>query len=72
MYTNTPLDNHWDGTYPFFIVDPTKDRNLFHGITAATVPVWLWFGIAMNAYVNCIQIFIGNEKFAPGRLVYPL
>ena len=29
MYTNTPLDNHWEGTAPFLIVNPLRERNWF-------------------------------------------
>ena len=28
MYTNTPWDNHYTGTDPFLVTDPTRERNL--------------------------------------------
>ena len=33
MYTNTPWDNHFRGTDPFLVTDPTVERNLLQAIT---------------------------------------
>lgn len=49
MYTNTPLDNHFHGTDPFLITDPTMERNWFQKwITPVLNPVILTFGLWGN------------------------
>lgn len=71
MYTNTPLDNHFEGTAPFLIVDPTRHRTLFQ--KACAIGTWciLFFGVWGNYFadlsVNINNIFDvkhKNHKFA--------
>mmetsp|Transcript_34284 Transcript_34284/g.45323 ORF Transcript_34284/g.45323 Transcript_34284/m.45323 type:complete len:455 (+) Transcript_34284:57-1421(+) len=72
MYTNTPLDNHYKGSDPFLIVDPTYERNFIcKWITPFLNPIFLFFGIPVNYIVNTIQLLKGNENFTIGKL-FPL
>lgn len=73
MLTNTPLDNHWEGTAPFLIVDPTKHRAWWQ--TLLLVPlhqVILFFGPIGNYTIHLIGLFKGNETFSIGKLFLPM
>ena len=72
MYTNTPLDNHYEGTAPFFIVDPTKERNFFQSkIMVWLNPVFLFFGIPANYWAHLVQLLCREENFSIGKLFFP-
>lgn len=73
MYTNTPWDNHFKGTDPFLITDPTVERNWFTTyVTPTILPVVLIFGLPGN-YLNHLQgILEGSEIFSLGKLCLPI
>ena len=73
MYTNTPLDNHWDGTSPFLVVDQTCERSLYQKyITPYMTPILLFFGIPANFFAHLTELLSGNEEFSVGKLFLPL
>ena len=73
MYTNTPLDNHFKGTDPFLVTDPTVPRNFFQRIiTPLLNPLVLIFGIWGNYSFHLTELIKGNEKPSLGKLVFPL
>ena len=73
MYTNTPLDNHWDGTAPFLIVDQTSDRNFFQAYIAPYAnPIILFFGLHGNWIKHLNELTQGTEEFSYGKLLVPL
>jgi fatty acid desaturase len=72
MYTNTPWDNHFKGTDPFLITDPTVERNWFNGyITPVLLPIVLIFGLPGNFINHLMGIFDGSEIFSLGKLLLP-
>jgi hypothetical protein len=73
MYTNTPLDNHWNGTAPFLIVDQTVERNFFQShITPYISAIFLFFGLHSNYLKHFYELFEGNEEWSNGKLLVPL
>jgi len=73
MYTNTPLDNHFNGTEPFIRVDPTKHRLWFQKwIVAFLNPVALFFGTEANWIAHTVELFRGNENLSIGKLCVPI
>ena len=73
MYTNTPLDNHFRGTDPFLVTDPTVERNWFQKyITPYLNPIVLIFGIWGNYTFHLSELIRGNEKFSTGKFIFPL
>jgi len=74
MYTNTPLDNHWAGTAPFFIVDPTTERNFVQSKLLIWLnPVFLFFGIfPANYFAHFVQLVCREENLSIGKIFYPL
>mmetsp|Transcript_59036 Transcript_59036/g.129618 ORF Transcript_59036/g.129618 Transcript_59036/m.129618 type:complete len:491 (-) Transcript_59036:349-1821(-) len=73
MYTNTPWDNHFKGTDPFLITDPTVERNfLQRWILPYVNPVILMFGLYGNYIAHTVELLKGNEKFAVSKLLFPL
>ena len=72
MYTNTPLDNHFKGTDPFLITDPTIPRNwLQRTVTPYLNPIILFFGIWGNFSFHTGELIKGHEKFTPWKLFFP-
>jgi fatty acid desaturase len=52
MYTNTPWDNHYHGTDPFLVTEPTKPRHFLQKyLTPFINPIILSFGVVGN-YIN--------------------
>ncbi|GMH67580.1 hypothetical protein TL16_g04715 [Triparma laevis f. inornata] len=72
MYTNTPLDNHFHGTDPFLITDPTMERNWFQKwITPVLNPVILTFGLWGNYLFHLGELLKGNEVISIGKFFLP-
>lgn len=73
MYTNTPFDNHFKGTDPFLITDPTVERNWVQRcIMPYFNPIVLSFGLYGNYLINLAEGLKGNEKLTPWKLLLPL
>jgi len=73
MYTNTPLDNHFLGTEPFLVCDPTKARWWVQQYIFPTLtPVLIFFGAWVNNIAHTVQLLLGNENFSIGKLFTPL
>jgi hypothetical protein len=73
MYTNTPWDNHFRGTDPFLVTDPTIQRHpIQQYIMPYISPILLSFGIYVNYTVHLIELFLGNERFSIGLVCLPL
>ena len=73
MYTNTPWDNHFKGTDPFLITDPTVERTFLQTwITPYLNPIVLCFGVLGNFCLHTTELFKGNETFRMWKLVFPL
>lgn len=73
MYTNTPWDNHFKGTDPFLITDPTRERNFLQAYIFPYInPLLLSVSLYMNYISNLVQIIKGNDTFTIGKLFLPL
>jgi len=73
MYTNTPLDNHFDGTAPFLIVNPCIARNWVQKwVLAFMNPVLLFFGTEANWIAHFVETLRGNESLNWGKLCVPI
>lgn len=73
MYTNTPWDNHFRGTEPFLVTDPTRERNCIEThFTPYINPLILTFGIYANWTAHLIEMIKGNERIQAGKLLFPL
>lgn len=73
MYTNTPWDNHFHGTEPFLVTDPTKPRNLVQAwVLPYITPVLLCFGIYANWVAHFIELLLGREDLSIGKLFMPV
>ncbi len=60
MYTNTPWDNHFRGTDPFLVTDPTVQRHWLQAkITPYINPLILTFGLYGNYIQHLIDTFKG-------------
>jgi hypothetical protein len=63
MYTNTPKDNHFKGTDPWFVTDPTVPRNFFQReVTPHLLPLMLSFGAFANYITHTVHIFKGQVR----------
>ena len=72
MYTNTPWDNHFEGSAPWLITDPTIERNLIQKYIMPYInPILLSFGLYTNYLINILEILKGNDKFTLWRLCLP-
>jgi len=72
MYTNTPLDNHFKGTDPFIVTDPTVARNWFQShLSPLLNPLFLTCGLWGNYTAHLVEILKGNEKFVLWKLFLP-
>lgn len=73
MYTNTPWDNHFEGTAPFLLTDPTVERNAFQKYLMPYVnPVVLSFGLYGNYINHLVELLKGREVISPWKLLLPL
>lgn len=73
MYTNTPWDNHFRGTDPFLITDPTIKRGwVQEKITPYINPLILTFGLVANYSAHLIDMVKGNEEWRLWKLILPL
>eukprot|EP00948_MAST-09A_sp_MAST-9A-sp1_P004301 g4301.t1 len=73
MYTNTPLDNHFKGTDPFLVCDPTVKRNFVQAyITPLVNPLLLTFGVWANYTAHTICLLKGEEPLHYGKFIVPL
>lgn len=73
MYTNTPWDNHFKGTDPFLVTDPTVERQFVQRfITPYLNPIILCFGVWGNYTFHLGETIKGNEVVSPWKLVLPL
>ena len=73
MYTNTEKDNHFKGTDPFLVTDPTVERNFFQKhISPRLVPVVLSFGMWGNYLIHTLALLKGEESFSIGKLFIPI
>jgi hypothetical protein len=72
MYTNTPWDNHFRGTDPFLVTDPTVQRHPIQKFVMPYInPILLSFGIYVNYTAHLIELFLGNENFSIGLFCLP-
>lgn len=73
MYTNTPWDNHFKGTEPFLLTDPTVERNwLQRFITPYMNPVFLCFGMWGNWLFHFQEVLTGHEVVSSMKVLIPL
>lgn len=73
MYTNTPWDNHFEGSAPWLVTDPTIERNVIQKYVMPFInPVLLSFGLYTNYLINLIEVIKGNEVITPWKLCLPL
>ena len=73
MYTNTPWDNHFVGTAPWLVTDPTVERNALQRYVMPYVnPLILSFGLYGNYMAHLVEVLKGNEVVSPWKLLLPL
>ena len=73
MYTNTPWDNHFEGTASWNITDPTIKRNAIQWYVMPYVnPLLLSFGLYGNYMVHLVETLKGNEVVSPWKLLLPV
>lgn len=73
MYTNTPWDNHFKGTAPWLVTDPTVERNWFQkNICPYLIPLFLCFGLHGNWIFHLLELCKGREVLSVGKLFLPL
>ena len=73
MYTNTPKDNHFKGTNPFLITDPTVKRSwVQRHITPYLTPLILTFGMWGNYIVHTVSLLKGEEPLHWGKIILPM
>jgi hypothetical protein len=73
MYTNTPWDNHFKGTDPFLVTDPTVARHWLQVyITPYLNPIVLCFGVWGNWIFHFTEVLQGHEVIRPSKFILPL
>jgi len=73
MYTNTPWDNHFRGTDPFLVTDPTVHRNpIQRRIMPYVHPIILTFGLYANWTDHMVHTIQGQEQLKPTKFILPL
>ena len=73
MYTNTPWDNHHEGTAPFLITDPTVERNAIQRYILPYInPVILSVGLYGNYIAHTVELMKGNEVATLWKLLLPM
>jgi len=73
MYTNTPWDNHYHGTDPFLVTEPTKPRAFLQKwVSPFLNPLILSFGVIGNYTAHTVELIKGNEKLTPWKVLFPI
>lgn len=73
MYTNTPWDNHFEGSAPWLVTDPTVERNALQRFVMPYIsPLLLSFGLYTNYLINLVEVCKGNDVVTPWKLLLPL
>jgi len=73
MYTNTPWDNHFRGTDPFLVTDPTVPRHwVQENIMPYINPLVLTFGLYANYMAHLVETFLGNEQWRLTKAILPV
>ena len=73
MYTNTPWDNHFEGSAPWLVTDPTVERNVLQKYVMPYInPILLSFGLYTNYLINLVETIKGNEVITLWKLCLPL
>ena len=72
MYTNTPWDNHFRGTDPFLVTDPTVERHWIQRYVLPYInPIILTFGLPANFFAHLVDMIKGNEEWRVTKLILP-
>jgi len=72
MYTNTPWDNHYHGTDPWLVTEPTKPRHFLQKyVTPFLNPIILSFGLVGNFSAHTIELIKGREQITLFKLGLP-
>jgi len=72
MFTNTPWDNHFKGTDPFLVTDPTVERNWCQSkLFPYLHPLLLGFGLYANYCAHLVELIKGREVVSVGKLLLP-
>lgn len=72
MYTNTPKDNHFRGTDPFLVTDPTVERSFLQQyVTPFFNPLILSVGMWGNYIAHTIFLLKGEENLHWGKVILP-
>ena len=69
MYTNSRWDNHFKGTAPWLVTDPTVPRRVWQEITPFINPLILSFGVWASYIKHAIDIVKGDATFHPCKLL---
>jgi len=77
MYTNTPWDNHFKGTEPFLVTDPTRHRswvceNLWTPLVPVLMSLGLTFGLPANYIAHLGEMLAGTEEWRAAKMILPL
>lgn len=73
MYTNTPWDNHFRGTEPFLVTDPTVHRHWIQSRVMPYInPLVLTFGLWGNYAAHLGDMLKGTERWRLWKLAFPL
>eukprot|EP00316_Scyphosphaera_apsteinii_P012467 CAMPEP_0119307142 /NCGR_PEP_ID=MMETSP1333-20130426/7715_1 /TAXON_ID=418940 /ORGANISM="Scyphosphaera apsteinii, Strain RCC1455" /LENGTH=424 /DNA_ID=CAMNT_0007310615 /DNA_START=139 /DNA_END=1413 /DNA_ORIENTATION=+ len=73
MYTNTPWDNHFHGTDPFLVTDPTTPRHWIQSYVMPYInPVILTFGLYANFLAHAADMLKGREEWRLWKAILPL
>jgi fatty acid desaturase len=72
-YTNTPWDNHFRGTDPFLVTDPSRKRTFIQQhIMPYLFPVVMCFGVYGNYIAHLTSLLRGQEVPSVGKVIFPL
>lgn len=73
MYTNTPWDNHFRGTDPFLVSDPTIHRHWIQQYIMPYInPIILTFGLFANYLAHAVDMLKGDEEWRVTKAILPL
>lgn len=73
MYTNTKWDNHYHGTDPFLVTDPSVERNWLQANVMPFInPILLCFGVYANWIGHSVEILTGREEVDVFKFILPL